>query len=84
VCSRVAVRPRPLDVGRCWITRHCRDYQRQGRQLPVFWVPRRKLWVIQGMLVGSASPDGRVNCASAKRIAVKPCAFGAPLRGCGA
>ena len=49
-----------------------------------FLVPRRKLWVIQGMLVGSASPDGRVNCASAKRIAVKPCAFGAPLRGCGA
>jgi hypothetical protein len=46
-------------------------------------VPRRKLWVIQGMLVGSASPDGTVNCAMATRIAVKSCACGAPLRGCG-
>jgi hypothetical protein len=32
-------------------------------------------------LVGSGSPDGTINYGSAARIAVKPCAFGAPLRG---
>ena len=37
-----------------------------------------------GVLVGGASPDGTANFTSAMRIAVKPCAFGAPLRGCGA
>jgi hypothetical protein len=47
-------------------------------------VPRRKLWVVQGALIGSAAPDGRAKCASATRIAVKPSACGAPLRGCGA
>ena len=46
-------------------------------------VPRRELWVVQGMLVGSASRDGTANCALATRIAVKSCACGAPLRGCG-
>jgi hypothetical protein len=35
-------------------------------------------------LVGSGSPDGTTEYASATRIAVKPCTFGAPLRGCGA
>jgi hypothetical protein len=25
---------------------------------PFYAVPRRKLWVVQGMLVGSAAPDG--------------------------
>jgi hypothetical protein len=34
-------------------------------------------------LVGFASPDGTVNFVSAMRIAVKPCAYGAPLRGWG-
>jgi len=54
------------------------------------WVPRRKLWVIQDNIesparwVGGASPDGTANFVSARRIAVKPCAYGAPLRGCGA
>jgi hypothetical protein len=57
------------------------------------------LWVIWGLLgrlhlggvvrrcrgIGWISaPGGTPNCASATRIAVKPCAFGAPLRGCGA
>jgi hypothetical protein len=35
-------------------------------------------------LLGSGSPDGTTKYASATRIAVKPCACGAPLRGCGA
>jgi hypothetical protein len=48
-----------------------------------YLVPLRKLWVVEGMLVGSASPDGTANCALATRIAVKSCACGAPLRGCG-
>jgi len=32
----------------------------------------------------AASPVGTFNCVSAMRIAVKPGAFGAPLRGYGA
>lgn len=48
-----------------------------------FMVPRRKLWVVQGMLVGSGSPDDTANCALAMRITVKSCACGAPLRGGG-
>ena len=53
-------------------------------------VPRRKLWVIQGNIksparwVGGASPDGTADFVSVMRIAVKPCAYGAPPRGCGA
>jgi hypothetical protein len=35
------------------------------------------------VLAGSASPDGAADFASAMQIAVKPCACGAPLRGCG-
>jgi hypothetical protein len=38
----------------------------------------------RGVLVDGASPDGTANFDSAMRIAVKPCACGAPLRGCGA
>jgi hypothetical protein len=40
--------------------------------------PQRAGWVIAALPVGTAK------CASATPIAVKPCAFGAPLRGCGA
>jgi hypothetical protein len=61
-------------------------------------VPRRKPWVLCGYieptrvvgcdgargLLGSGSPDGTTKYASATRITVKPCACGAPLRGCGA
>jgi hypothetical protein len=36
------------------------------------------------VLVADASPDSTANYAAAMRIAVKPCASGAPLRGCGA
>ena len=61
--------------------------------------PRMKLWVLRGYIgspvgrwwsaaaygvVGSAAPAGTAKCASATRIAVKPCACGAPLRGYGA
>jgi len=35
-------------------------------------------------MVGGGSPDGMAHCVSAVRIAVKPCTFGAPLRGFGA
>jgi hypothetical protein len=35
-------------------------------------------------LADSGSPDGTTDCVSATRIAVKPCTFGAPLRGFGA
>ena len=58
----------------------------------IFLVPRRNLWAIDGLnrvtcegrKAGSASPDGTADCASARRIAVKPCACGAPLCGFGA
>ena len=58
----------------------------------LYLVPRRNLWAIDGLnrvtcegrKAGSASPDGTANCASARRIAVKPCACGAPLCGFGA
>src|SRR5262245_35501651 len=43
---------------------------REARQTTKFLVPRRKLWVIQGMLVSSASPDGTANCGLATRITV--------------
>jgi len=62
----------------------------QTRTAAKLKVPRRKLWVIQDNIesparwVGGASPDGTANFVSARRIAVKPCAYGAPLRGCGA
>jgi hypothetical protein len=46
-------------------------------------VPRRKLWVVQGMLAGSGSPGGTANSALATRITVKSCACGAPLRAAG-
>ena len=60
--------------------------------VPKYPVPRRNLWAIDGLnrvtcegrKAGSASPDGTANCASARRIAVKPCACGAPLCGFGA
>jgi AcrR family transcriptional regulator len=35
-------------------------------------------------LAGSGAPDVTTKCDSARRVAVKPCAFGAPLCGCGA
>jgi len=35
-------------------------------------------------VVASGSPVGTANYVSATRIAVKPCTFGAPLRGYGA
>jgi hypothetical protein len=35
-------------------------------------------------LSDSDAPDGTAKYASATRIAVKPCAYGAPLRGYGA
>jgi hypothetical protein len=38
----------------------------------------------RGFLLDGASPDGTANFASAMAITVKPCACGAPLRGCGA
>ena len=47
-----------------------------------FLVPRQKLWVC--CADGSGALSGMGDCASAERIAVKPCAFGAPLRGFGA
>src|SRR5208283_2145512 len=60
---------------------------------------RQKLWVIRveyiappawwrgataSGLVGSAAPDGTAKCGPATRIAVKPCACGAPQCGFGA
>jgi hypothetical protein len=61
----------------------------------IYLVPRRKLWVLgryiesigvvgrEGAreLLGSGSPEGTIKYGSATRIAVKPCACGAPLRG---
>ena len=35
-------------------------------------------------LCGCRAMDGTCNCAATATAAVKPCAFGAPLRGCGA
>jgi hypothetical protein len=48
----------------------------RGSTVAGMWslVPRRKLWVIQGMLVGSGSPDGTANCALVTRITIKSCA----------
>ena len=51
-----------------------------------FSVVERRWWAATTwrVLVGGASLDGTANFASAMAIAVKPCAYGAPLRGCGA
>jgi hypothetical protein len=38
----------------------------------------------QGSDRWAAVVDGTPDCASVRGTAVKPCAFGAPLRGCGA
>src|SRR5208283_1147915 len=66
---------------------------------PIGVVRRLKLWVIRvgyiaplawwrgapaWGLVGSAAPDGTAKCGPATRIAVKPCACGAPQCGFGA
>jgi hypothetical protein len=45
-------------------------------------VPRQNLWVKKGVKE-AAAPAGTVECVLAGRIAVKACAFGAPLRGFG-
>ena len=64
-------------------TFEARHYFRQAvRTGPEEYVaPRQKLWVARA--AGSDALCGISNCASAGRIAVKPCAFGAPLRGLG-
>jgi hypothetical protein len=36
------------------------------------------------LLVASVARDGALNCAALRSAGVKPCAFVAPLRGCGA
>lgn len=35
-------------------------------------------------LVSWVARDGALHCAAVRRAGVKPCAFGSPLRGCGA
>jgi len=42
-------------------------------------------WIVASMEFGvCCAMDGTLDCAATAIAAVKPCAFGAPLRGCGA